>query len=232
MIETTLITGANRGIGLEFARQYAHAGWRVLACCRNPTVATELSELARSARGRVTLHALDVTDAGQREALHVALGDTPIDVFINNAGIYGQRNNTFGTTDEERWFEALRINAIAPLKLMEKFVDQVAASRRKIYANMSSRMGSIGDNTSGESYVYRSSKAALNAVAKSAANELRARGITVVMLHPGWVRTDMGGPQALTDVAESVSGLRGVLDKLTLADSGKFFSFNGAVIPW
>ena len=232
MTDTTLITGANRGIGLEFARQYAHAGWRVLACCRNPAAANELSEVAQSARGRVTLHTLDVTDAEQREGLRVELGDTPIDIFINNAGIYGQRNNTFGTTDEERWLEALRINAIAPLKLMEMFVDRVAASRRKIYANMSSRMGSIGDNTSGESYVYRSSKAALNAVSKSAANELRTRGITVVMLHPGWVRTDMGGPQALTDVTESVSGLRSVLDNVTLADSGKFFHANGSVIPW
>lgn len=232
MTDTTLITGANRGIGLEFARQYAHAGWRVLACCRNPAAAAELNELAKSVKGRVTLYTLDVTDAGQREALHTALSNTSIDLFINNAGVRGQRNNTFGTTDEERWLEVLRVNAIAPLKLMEMFVDRVAASRRKIFANMSSRMGSIGDNTSGESYVYRSSKAALNAVAKSAANELRARGITVVMLHPGWVRTDMGGSQALIDVAESVSGLRSVLDNLTPADSGKFFNVNGSVIPW
>jgi NAD(P)-dependent dehydrogenase (short-subunit alcohol dehydrogenase family) len=229
---TTLITGANRGIGLEFARQYAHAGWHVLACCRTPAAAAELNELAKSVKGRVTLHTLDVTDAGQREALHTALSRTPIDLFINNAGVRGQRNNTFGTTDEESWLEVLRVNTIAPLKLMEMFVDRVAASRRKIFANMSSRMGSISDNTSGESYVYRSSKAALNAVAKSAANELRARGITVVMLHPGWVRTDMGGSQALIDVGESVSGLRSVLDKVTLADSGKFFNVKGSVIPW
>ena len=232
MTDTTLITGANRGIGLEFVRQYADAGWRVLACCRNPAAAAELNELVKSAKGRVSLHTLDVTDAGQRQDLHTALSNTPIDLFINNAGVRGQRNNTFGTTDEQHWLEVLRINTIAPLKLMEIFVDRVAASRRKIFANMSSRMGSIGDNTSGESYVYRSSKAALNAVAKSAANELRARGITVVMLHPGWVRTDMGGSQALIDVAESVNGLRSLLDNLTLADSGKFFHVNGSVIPW
>ncbi|MFQ5936635.1 MAG: SDR family oxidoreductase [Acidiferrobacterales bacterium] len=227
---TTLITGANRGIGLELVRQYAEAGWRVFACCRRPSEADVLNELTTG--GLVSVHQLDVTDARERETMKATVGSTPIDVLINNAGIYGQRDADFGNSDEDRWLETLRVNVIAPLKVMETLADAVAASKRKLIANLSSRMGSIGDNDSGGSYVYRSSKAALNQIVKSAANDLHERGITVVALHPGWVRTDMGGGQALIDVNESVTGLRKVLDRATLKDSGKFFNYDGAIVSW
>ncbi len=138
----------------------------------------------------------------------------------------------FGEIEERGWLETFRVNTIAPLKIMEAFIDVVAASERKIFASITSRMGSITDNTSGGGYAYRSSKAALNAVAKSAANDLKARGITVVVLHPGWVRTDMGGPNATVSVEESVGKMRQILAEIRLDDSGKFYSFDGSIIPW
>lgn len=232
MTSTTLITGANRGIGLEFARQYAGVGWRVFACCRRPRDAAELQSLSTGSSGLVTVHELDVTRADQIKAMVEVLGHTAIDILINNAGIYGQTDANFGNTDESRWLETFRVNAIAPIKMMEAFVDAVAISKRKLIASITSRMGSIADNTSGGSYVYRSSKAALNAVAKSAANDLKDRGVTVVVLHPGWVRTDMGGPNGAMGAEQSVAKMRVLLDRLTIAQSGKFFSFDGSSIPW
>lgn len=232
MSNTTLITGANRGIGLELVRQYGEDGWNVFACCRDPENAKELSQITARSGGKVSVHPLDVTDAKQIQAMVAAVGDTPIDILINVAGIYLQKGVPFGDTDESAWLETFRVNTIAPLKMMEAFVDAVAASERKVFANLTSRMGSIGDNTSGGSYVYRSSKAALNAVAKNAAIDLNDRGITVVVLHPGWVQTDMGGPSALITVKQSVTGIRTVLQQISLADSGKFFNFDGSIIPW
>ncbi len=231
MTGTALITGANRGLGLEFVHQYAAAGWRVLACCRDPGRATQLSALATRSDG-VSVYRLDVTDAKQIRTLAETVGDTPVDLLINNAGIYGQRDADFGNTDTSRWLETLRVNVIAPMKVMEALVAAVVVSRRRIIACISSRMGSIGDNTSGGSYVYRSSKAALNAVAKSAANDLKERGITVVVLHPGWVRTDMGGPSASLTVEDSVTHLRRILDRVSLRDTGSFFDIDGSIIPW
>ncbi|MBW8055212.1 MAG: SDR family oxidoreductase [Nitrospira sp.] len=231
MTGTVLITGANRGLGLEFVHQYAAAGWRVLACCRDPGRATQLSALATKSDG-VSVYPLDVTDAKQIRTLAETVEDTPVDLLINNAGIYGQRDADFGNTDTSRWLETLRVNVIAPMKVMEALVAAVVVSRRRTIACISSRMGSIGDNTSGGSYVYRSSKAALNAVAKSAANDLKERGITVVVLHPGWVRTDMGGPSASLTVEDSVTHLRRILDRVSLRDTGSFFDIDGSIIPW
>jgi NAD(P)-dependent dehydrogenase (short-subunit alcohol dehydrogenase family) len=232
MSRTLLVTGASRGIGLEFVRQYAGQGWRVYAGCRAPETAVELNRLAAASAGRISVHPLDVTKATHIKAMQAVLGRTPLDILLNNAGIYGQDNARFGNTDPERWLETFRINSIAPLKLMEALVENVAASERRIMATLSSKMGSMADNGSGGSYVYRASKAAVNAVMVSAAIDLRPRGITAVALHPGWVKTDMGGPNAEITVQQSVTALRGILNHITLADSGRFFDVDGTLIPW
>ncbi len=194
---TILITGANRGIGLEMARQYAADGWNVMACCRSPENAHDLNKLAAQSGGNITVHLLDVTNAAQRTALAEQLKGQPIDILFNSAGISGNWGTQgFGHCQADEWLEVLHINVITPMLMMQDFAANVALSERKIIANMSSKMSSISDNTSGGSYLYRSSKAALNMVNKSAAHDLARKHIAVVALHPGWVRTDMGGPTA------------------------------------
>ena len=231
MTETILITGSNRGIGLELVHQYAAQGWQVLACCRHPDQATALNRLAEQFPD-ITLHTLNVARQDQVQKLAAQLHDCPIDILFNNAGIYGPEDAVFGNSDEARWLECLRINVIAPMKMMEAFVTQVAASKHKLIAAMSSKMGSMADNGSGGSYIYRSSKAALNAVMKSAAIDLAPRGVKVAILHPGWVKTDMGGPYAEITVAESVGRMREILGTVTPDNSGTFFDIDGSVIPW
>ncbi len=230
---TTLITGANRGIGLELARQYAADGWRVLACSRHPEKSDALNQLAAQHPGLVHIHALDVTDRAQIDALSRTLANESIDLLINDAGIYPDAQFMgFGHTDYAKWMLAFQVNTMAPLKMAEAFIGQVMRSRLKIIATISSNMGSIGDNTSGGGYLYRSSKAAVNMVNKSLALDLKGNGITAVVFHPGWVKTDMGGQNAMITVQESVGGLRKVIGKLTHADSGKFFAYDGQEIAW
>ena len=226
-----LITGASRGIGIELVRQYAQAGWRVYATCRSPERAMDLSRLAAANQGSVTVQPLDVTEPRHLQALRATLSDIPLDLLINNAGVLGPPVQGFGDTDIDAWVYALRVNAIAPIKLMECLADNLAACNG-VAANLSSKMGSISENSSGGYYIYRSSKAALNAVVKSAALDLARRGIVVVALHPGWVRTTMGGPEAPLDAMESVMRLRRILDRLGPADSGRFFDIDGTPVPW
>lgn len=225
---TVLITGANRGLGLEYARQYAADGWRVLATCREPAKAGELAGLG----GDVQVYPLDVTDHGLIQSLAKALRKETIDLLLNNAGIYGPRPCKLGGIDYDAWAEVMNINLMSPFKVCECFRNHVAASDLKKIAIMSSKMGSMGDNNSGASYIYRSSKAALNAAMKSLSVDLTPRGISVVILHPGWVRTDMGGPSGLIDASESVSGLRQVIADLTLETTGRFHNYDGSEIPW
>lgn len=233
MTHTVLITGANRGIGLEFVRQYAADGWRVLACCRQPEKAGALNKLAAQYPGLIQVHLLDVASNNQIEHLAKEMMDEPIDLLINNAGIYPDTDSKgFGHIHYEDWMQAFRVNAMAPLMMAEAFVAHLARSKLKIIANITSKMGSIDDNTSGGSYLYRSSKAALNMVTKSLSLDLRHEGITAVVLNPGWVRTDMGGPNALITTEQSVSGMRKVISKLSLADSGKFFNYDRSEIQW
>lgn len=231
MKSTILVTGANRGLGLELVRQYASDGWAVHACCRNPARADELNELAQSNPG-ICVHELDVTDEMQIKNLSIELGNTPIDILFNNAGVYGQSDAVFGNTDKQKWLDCFSINTIAPMKMMEAFVNHVASSQIKLIATMSSKMGSMEDNGSGGSYVYRSSKAAVNAIMKSASIDLQPMGIKVAILHPGWVLTDMGGPNAEISVAESVSSLLRNLEKVTMINTGSFWEIDGSVIPW
>lgn len=227
-----LITGTNRGIGLELARQYLSAGWRVHACCRHPENALELNRLAQSSGGRLSLHLLDVTQERHRAALAAELAGEPLDMLINNAGVYGHGASVFGRLDEEIWLQALRVNAIAPLKLMESLLGNLLLGKRRIMAAITSKMGSIADNISGGSYAYRSSKAALNAALASAALDLQPKGITVVMFNPGWVKTDMGGPNAELPVESCVQQLRRLIEGLHPQDSGRFIDIDGQDVPW
>ena len=229
---TLLITGANRGIGLELCRQYLADGWDVHACCREPSSAKALNELAISNTKTLTIHALEVTNENQMDALKNTLKDKPVDILINNAGVYAQGASQFGKTDDKAWEEAVAVNIVAPMKMMEHFVNNIAMSDKKIIASMSSKMGSMDDNTSGGSYAYRATKAALNAVMVSAAHDLKHLDITALILHPGWVRTDMGGPNGELSVEESAGMLKKILTECDMSDSGKFFDIDGSVIPW
>ena len=227
-----LITGANRGLGLEFARQYTRAHYRVIACCRRPDAAAELKAIADGSDDRTTIHALDVTDYGQIEALANELRDKPIDLLLNNAGIYEPHQTQLGKIDFGAWATVLSVNVLAQTRVVECFLDNVVRSNRKQIACLSSQMGSIAGNQSGAHYLYRSSKAALNMVVKSLSIDLRDRGVTVVALDPGWVQTDMGGPDAELTPTESIRGMIRVLEALSTADSGKYLSYNGAELPW
>ena len=232
-MKTTLITGASRGIGLEFCRQYAADGWRVLACSRLPEKADALNRLAAQYPELIKVHALDVADHVEIERLAQVLADESIDLLINNAGIYPDSDKSgFGHTDYAEWVQAFRTNTMAPLKMAEEFATQIARSRQKTIITITSKMGSIADNGSGGSYLYRSSKAAVNMVVKSLAIDLKPLGITAVVFHPGWVKTDMGGPNALISAEQSVSGMRQVIGRLTMAESGRFFGYDGQEIPW
>ena len=224
-----LITGANRGIGLEFSKQYAADGWKVLACCREPQSAIALQALA-SANSNVEILALNVADFKQIDALALQLKDKAIDVLINNAGVYP--HSSFGDTNYEDWAEAFKINAMASLKMAEAFVQHITRSQLKKVATLSSKMGSIDDNGSGESYSYRASKTAVNMVMKSLSIDLKPYGISVVTLHPGWVQTDMGGENALVSTTTSVAGLRTVIENLNIASTGKFIAYDGKEIAW
>lgn len=221
---TVLITGASRGIGLGLLRHYAAAGWQVLACCREPE--------AVDAPDGVERIALDVADDARIAALADGLAGRPIDLLINNAGIYGPRDAVVGNVKSADWLEVLRINTIAPMMVTQALLPNIRAGNRKIIAIVSSKVGSIADNSSGNSYIYRSSKTAVNQVSKSLSIDLRAEDITVVALHPGWVQTDMGGPNALISTETSIHGMTTLLDRLTPDDSGKFFNYDGAEIPW
>ena len=225
---TVMITGASRGLGLEYARQYADDGWRVIATCRDPENAMELASL----EGQVEIYALDIGDHGQILSLANSLRKEAIDLLLNNAGIFGPRPSKLGGIEYDTWEDVMRINVMSPLKVCESFGTHVAASDLKKIAIMSSKMGSMSDNNSGGSYVYRSSKAALNAVMKSLSVDFGLRGISVAILHPGWVRTDMGGSGGLIDAPESVNGLRQVIESLNLENSGRFYNYDGSEIPW
>jgi len=212
---TILITGAGRGLGQELARQYAADGWRVIG--------TE--------RGAKAGYPLDVTKRDQVARLAAKLKGTPIDVLFCNAGIIGKRGMALGSFDYDAWQEVLRVNLLGVAAVIEALVENVAASERKVIAVMSSRLGSIAES-SGMTLPYATSKAALNLLAKGLAAALASRGVIVVALSPGWVRTDMGGAGAPLSPQTSVDGLRKVVAGLKPSDSGKFFSHDGSTIPW
>ena len=223
---TVVITGASRGLGFEFAKQYKADGWSVIATCRDPSKADALKALG----GRV--EALDVDSAAQTKALADKLAGESIDLLILNAGIYGPRTTGYQDLDEGAWAEVLRTNVMAPLRFAAAMAETLSKGEMKKLAFVSSRMGSIGGNESGGAYIYRSSKAALNAVIKSFALDTRDQGLTSISLHPGWVQTDMGGPGAAIDPTTSVTGMRAVIAKAQFSDNGSFFNYDGADLPW
>lgn len=224
---TVLVTGANRGLGLEFARQYAGDGWKVIATCRDVDGADDL----RSVSGDVQIYSYDVSDGAGLNALTAAIGDIPIDVLANNAGVLEPWPSEFGSMDYDGWMNSFRVNSIGPLRLSECFADHVAKSERKTIFAVTSHLGSITSN-SGGMYAYGSTKAALNSVMKSLSIDLAGREIKVAVFHPGWARTRMGGASAAVDPVDSVAGIRSTLDKLTLENTGGFFNYDGAELPW
>jgi NAD(P)-dependent dehydrogenase (short-subunit alcohol dehydrogenase family) len=231
-MSSALITGANRGLGLEFARQYLADGWRVYAACRDPASDVELRRLTEDSDDKLRILAMDVTDPASIHAAATELDRQAIDLLLNNAGIIGPRGQTIGNIDYEAWAEVLAVNTMGPMRVSEAFLEQVARSDRKLIVTLTSGMGSIADNTSGGSIVYRSSKAAVNMVMRSLAIDLAPRGITCVVVNPGWVRTDMGGPNAALEPSESISRLRRLIATLGPEQSGKFFNHTGREYPW
>jgi NAD(P)-dependent dehydrogenase (short-subunit alcohol dehydrogenase family) len=229
---TVLVTGANRGLGLEFARQYAESGWRVFAACRAPDAARELKALESRHEGRLSVLPLDVTDGAAVKAAAGRLRSEAIDLLLNNAGVGSPPGQKIGSLDYAAWLRVLDANVLGPARMVESFVENVAKGRDRRIVTVTSLMGSIADNSSGGAYAYRSSKAAVNAAMRSFAIDLAPRGITCVVVHPGWVRTDMGGAGGKLSAAQSVSALRSLIDSLKPADSGKFFNYDGKALPW
>jgi len=236
-----LITGANRGLGYELARQYLELGWSAVACCRNPEGAGALHRLADSSDGRLKIQRMDVNDAEEVAAVARELNDTPIDLLINNAGIVdsygtgvaeGKDDPDLKNYDHEYWLEILNTNVVAPGRVIGEFADNVAASDKKLIAMMTSGLGSIANTWQAGRYAYRTSKAGLNMLTRSAGEWLENRGITIIAIAPGWTRTDLGGPNAPTAVEDSVAGMRVIFDQITIAETGTYWNFDGQQLPW
>lgn len=225
-----LITGANRGIGLGLTEYYLAKGAHVFACSRNPDGARELWEQERDYGKRCQLVRLDVTDARDLAALPETLGDQAVDLLINNAGMLPENDSKFASLQADAMLKTFQVNVIGPLSVTQAVLPALRRSKHPIVVNITSKMGSLGDNRSGGNYAYRISKTALNMLNLNMAHELK--GLICVAIHPGWVETRMGGPNAPLTVATSISGITAVINKLTVQDSGKFFDYTGGEIPW
>jgi NAD(P)-dependent dehydrogenase (short-subunit alcohol dehydrogenase family) len=222
---TVLVTGANRGIGLEYARQLSSKGYRVIGTARNPARANELAAIADR------VEALDVADAASVAALAKRLEGEAIDILINNAGIFDRTDVSLDKVDFELLQQTLTINTLGPLRVIQALMPNLRLGQRKLIVSMSSQLGSI-EQSNGRWYGYRTSKAALNQINKTLSAELAPEGFICVVVHPGWVRTDMGGTAATYTPKESVAGLIGVIEGLGSADNGRFYDFQGKPIPW
>lgn len=236
MMPSVLVTGASRGIGLEFTRQYAADGWNVIATCREP----DHAEVLRTLEGKVTVYRMDVTDGEQIAEVSRALGRTPLDLLVNSAGIFGSGSrSTFATgienidmTDITAWEEAFRVNAIGPFRIACAFLRNLDAGTGKTLVTLSSGYASLVGNTVGGLYAYRSSKVAANMVMRGLAADLAERGVITVLLDPGWVRTDMGGPRAPLSPEASVAAMRQTIAGFAPEDSGRFFRRDGSEGTW
>ena len=226
-----LITGTNRGIGLEFVKHYIKNNEKVIATCRNRNSAKDLLELENTTNN-LSLVELDVSNPNSINNFTSKIAGLPIDTFISNAGVSGPKNIEFGNFDAKEWLDVFNVNTIAPLLITQKILKNLRLGKDKKLAFISSKVGSIEDNTSGSMYIYRTSKTALNQVIKSLSIDFKEDNFIVVALHPGWVQTDMGGPNALIDTKTSVKGLIEVIDNLTPKNSGKFYNYDGSPIPW
>lgn len=237
---TVLVTGASRGLGLEFVRQYAAEGWQVLAGVRDPARAPALSE-CRQNFTNIEILPLDLARHEGIDQAAMALRGQPIDVLINSAGTMGRGSfaveglafGRFGTSDYSDWADVFRLNVMGPMKMAEAFVEHVASSSQKKIVTLTSILGSIEKNRIGGLYAYRASKAAVNAIMRSMAIDLaRSHGIAATAIHPGWVRTDMGGPRADIDAPTSIAGMRRVIAALTIETAGRYWMYDGSELPW
>ena len=220
-----LITGASRGIGRALALTMAARGHEVIAATRQPSPDDAGATVGRSIR-------LDVTDPSSIALAAARLADAPLDILVNNAGIFGYRGAGLGRIDDQVWHEVMATNVMGAYRVAEAFLPHLRRGKARKLVTISSRMGSMGANNTGGEYIYRSSKAAVNAVMRSLAIDLAPEGMTVVVLHPGWVRTDMGGRNAALDVATSAAGLAGVIERLRPSMSGGFFDYDGTPLVW
>jgi NAD(P)-dependent dehydrogenase (short-subunit alcohol dehydrogenase family) len=240
-VPTLLVTGTSRGLGLELVRQYAADGWQIFACARRSAGAAELQALAAAHAGSVKVVDLDVEDHDAIDRLARELDGTAIDVLLNSAGIMGRGSfadegiqfGRFGHADFDDWARVFRINVAGPMKMAEAFVEHVARSQQKKIVTLTSMLGSVALNRIGSLYAYRASKAAVNAMMKSMAIDLaKSHGIAATALHPGWVRTDLGGPRADIDPVTSVAGMRKVIAALTPDNAGRYMVYDGSELPW
>ncbi len=229
---SVLITGSNRGLGLEWARQYAREGWRVFATCRHPAEAHSLIQLADQHQD-VTIHRLDVTVVEDIRGLFWELEEEPVDILLGNAGVYLEKDVAeFGSLCYHDWLRTLEVNTMGTIRVAELFMENIARSQRRLIVAVSSHMGSITDIHDPGSYYYRSSKAALNAVMQGLAVKLKPRGIGVLILHPGGVKTRMGPPFGISP-QESVSGMRRIVNEFRLEqDTGRFVKYDLTPMPW
>ena len=221
-----LITGANRGIGLEFVRQYIDESEKIFACCRTPENAYELNKLAQLSE-KIEIIPLDVTNEHQIMALQQRLAQEKLDLLINNAGVYPEPRTSL---DKNLWLDTLNVNSLSPIHLTLALKGNLSHGQA-IVANITSKMGSIADNSTGGVIIYRTSKAALNAATRSLALD-NAEEFTTLLLHPGWVQTDMGGPNALINVGTSVNGMRRVIADADNSYNSGFYNYDGSPIPW
>lgn len=220
-----LVTGANRGIGLEFVQQLQAKGFDVIGTARKPATADELK--ATGAR----VEQLDVTDANSVAGMAERLDGVPIDILINNAGMLNRADSTLDTLDFEMMVRSFQVNSLGPLRVTQALLPNLRAGEAKAIVNITSQMGSI-ELSSGMAYSYRTSKTALNQINKIISVELADEGFINIVMHPGWVRTDMGGENATLSKTESVSGMLGVIDGLDAESNGRFFNYDGSEIPW
>lgn len=230
-----IITGANRGIGLALVKTYLLGGDRVFALCRQPQQADQLNELAASAGGQLTVHPVDMADADSITTFAGSLKDTPVDVLLNVAGIVGGRTDSllktpFSEADFDDWRTAFEVMTIGPFRLTQAVLPNLIAARGKVMTVSSQIAASTWPR--GGLYAYGATKAAVNRLMRSLAFDLRDKGVTVALVHPGWVQTDMGGANAEITPQESAAGIKQVLDGLTLEDTGKFFKWNGEEHAW
>ena len=225
------VTGTSRGIGLELVRQYAQAGYDVVATCRHPRMSKELMELAdappRADAGTITVRRLDISSEADLEAVASELDGAPIDVLIGNAAAFGGTRSHFPDLDWAAWQRALETNVLGSIRVAVQFWRNVAASTERKIVFMSSRAGLPREATPGRSYIYGSSKAALNSAARCLALDLAPEGLVTVLVNPGHVRTGIGGAGAPMTTAESVTRVREVIANLTAADNGKFLHYDG-----
>ena len=226
-----LITGANRGLGLGFVKSFLEKNVNVICTTRNITGSKELLECKKKYPNNLKILELDLLGENSENTLSDLLSDKPIDIFINNAGV-GSSIQRFGVVSLKPWLEVLKVNLIAPLTVTQSIIENIKkGSDKKIYF-LSSQLGSIEENTSGGMYIYRSSKTALNQVVKSLSVDLKPMGITVISLHPGWVKTDMGGPNAPVSIAESIKGMMKVIETTDIRNTGTFLNYDGKGLPW